>query len=64
MDYLQREKEVLKWSDRDDTPNSEKPCDRNCDNCGEYYDYYLSVNNRLCDLCQADKDREDYRNGQ
>lgn len=44
-------------------PNDERPFDRNCDVCGEEYDYYMGRHNVLCDLCQQDKDTEDYKNG-
>ena len=46
-----------------DPPDGEKPHDRNCDRCGEVYDYFLSIENKLCAICQGDKDREDYLDG-
>lgn len=67
MDYYQRRSVIASVGDGNsvngDAPNGERPFDRNCDVCGEVYDYYLSVHNVLCDLCQKDKERLEYWEG-
>lgn len=64
MNYEQRKSMINSVNDGNhlniDGPDGERPHDRNCDVCGEEYDYYLSVDNKLCAICQADKDRRDY----
>lgn len=67
MDYEQRKNVINSSNDGNhingEPDNGERPHDRNCDRCGEEYDYYLSVDNKFCAVCQGDKDREDYNNG-
>ena len=64
MNYQERKSIINSVNDGNsvngDAPNGERPFDRNCDVCGEVYDYYLSSHNVLCTLCQEDKDRLEY----
>ena len=55
MNYEQRKSLINSVNDGNsvngEPPESEKPVDRACDVCGEYYDYYRSVENRVCQDC-------------
>lgn len=65
--YLNNKEIIAKHNDGNhvnaEPPNGERPHDRNCDVCGEAYDYYSSIKNKLCNLCQEDKYMAEYQDG-